>query len=278
MIEIGKVQNLKISNLAKIGAYLDAGTEDTNDNILLPNSQLEDGMKEGDEVEVFIYRDSEDRLIATKKKPLIQVDEVAALEVKQTTEIGAFLDMGLEKDLLLPFKEQKYKVYPGKKYLVVMYIDKSNRLTATTYIGKFLRTDSPYKKNDTVKGTVYSVSQEIGVLVAIDNKYRGLIPKIECFREIKVGEELECRVVRVRSDGKLDLSTREEAYKQMDIDADMILEKIKKYDGILPLNDKSKPEEIKDRLKMSKAAFKRAVGRLLKEGKIEQVEKGLRLK
>ncbi|WMJ79122.1 S1-like domain-containing RNA-binding protein [Clostridium sp. MB40-C1] len=278
MIEIGKIQVLKVAKISKIGAYLNAETDNEEDNILLPNNQLDDNVQVGDELEVFIYRDSEDRIIATRKKPLVEVGELAKLEVKETTSIGAFLDMGLEKDLLLPFKEQKYKVIPGNKYLVGVYIDKSDRLTATTYIAKFLKTDSDYKKHDKVKGTVYSVNPELGVLVAVDNKYKGLIPKNYYFERIEVGQEVEAVVTRVRDDGKLDLSTRESAYKEIDSDAEMILNKMKRYDGSLPLNDKSSPEEIKDRLKISKAAFKRAVGRLLKEEKIEQTEKGLKLK
>lgn len=278
MIEMGKIQTLEVANITKIGAYLEAGTGDPNDNVLLPNNQLSEEVKEGNELEVFVYRDSEDRIIATRKKPLVQVGELANLQVKETTKIGAFLDMGLEKDLLLPFKEQKFEVRTGKKYLVGAYIDKSDRLTATTYVGKFLRTDSSYKKNDMVKGTVYSVNSEIGALIAVDNKYRGLIPSSQYFEKIEVGQEIEARVVRVREDGKLDLAIREVAYKQMDNDAEMILKKIERYDGLLPLNDKSNPEEIKDRLKISKAAFKRAVGRLLKEEKIIQTEKGLKLK
>ncbi|AYF54421.1 RNA-binding protein [Clostridium sp. K25] len=278
MVEIGKIQKLKVANIAKIGVYLDAGTEEQGDNILLPNNQLPDDVKEGDELEVFVYRDSEDRLIATRKTPLVQAGEIAVLKVKETTSIGAFLDIGLERDVLLPFKEQKYRVISGKKYLVAIYIDKSDRLTATTYISKFLSSESPYKRDEWVKGIVYSINNEIGALVAVDNKYKGLIPKSELYKEINVGDEVECRVARVRDDGKLDLGTREVAYKQMDSDVEMLLNKLEKYDGFIPLNDKSKPEEIKDRLKISKAAFKRAVGRLLKEDKIIQTEKGIKLK
>lgn len=278
MIQIGKMQTLKILRISKIGAYLDAETGDDADNVLLPNNQLTEDMQVGDEVRVFIYRDSEDRLIATRKEPLIQVDEMAVLKVKETTKIGAFLDMGLERDVLLPFKEQKYKVNPGQKYLVGLYVDKTGRLTATTYVSRFLGTDSPYKKDDWVKGTVYSLNPELGALVAVDNKYKGLIPKSETSQDFKLAEEVECRVIRTREDGKLDLSLREVAYKQIDTDAEMIINKIERYGGILPLNDKSSPEEIMDRLKISKASFKRAVGRLMKEGKVEQTEKGIKLK
>lgn len=278
MVKLGKTQRLKVANISKIGAYLDGETGNEDDNILLPNNQLPEDVKVDDEIEVFIYRDSEDRIIATRKEPLIECGEIAKLEVKQNTTIGAFLDMGLDKDLLLPFKEQKFNVKVGNKYLVYAYIDKSDRLTATTYVGNHLKCDSPYKKNDIVRGTVYAISKEIGILVAVDDKYKGLIPKNYYFDKIQVGEEIEVRVIRVREDGKLDLSTKEPAYMEMDKDSEMILNKIMRYDGLLPLNDKSKPEDIKDRLHISKAAFKRAVGRLLKQDKIIQTEKGLKLK
>lgn len=278
MANMGKVQTLKVARISEMGAYLDAETDDSNDDILLPNNQIEEEYEVGDEVEVFVYRDSEDRIIATRKKPLVQVGELALLEVKDTTEIGAFLDMGLEKDILLPFKEQKYKVYSGKKYLVRVYIDKSDRLTASTFVSKLLSTDSPCKIDEWVNGVIYSVNDEFGALVAVDNKYKGLIPKSECYERMEVGQEVNCRVMKIKEDGKLDLSTRKVAYKQMDSDAEMILAKIKKYNGILPLNDKSKPEDIKYKLKISKASFKRAIGRLLKEDKIIQTEKGIELK
>ncbi|QEK12864.1 S1 RNA-binding domain-containing protein [Crassaminicella thermophila] len=278
MIEVGKFNKLKVANIVQIGAYLDAMTDNPNDNILLPNNQLPDNIKVGDILDVFIYRDSKDRLIATRKKPFAQVGELAYLKVVQTTKIGAFLDWGLEKDLFLPFGEQKYKVQSGRSYLVYIYVDKSNRLSATTDVEKYLKTDSPYKQGDRVKGTVYKIKKDIGAFVAVDNKYIGLIPKNEYFHDIRNGDEIEVRITKVREDGKLNLSTRKAAYKQMATDADIILEKIKEEGGFLKLHDKSAPEQIKYHLKMSKSAFKRAVGRLLKENKVEQTEDGLKLK
>lgn len=278
MIQIGKFQTLKIANFTSFGAYLDAGTGVRHDNILLPIKQLPEDAKEGDELEVFIYRDSEDRLIATRKKPLAQLGELAYLKVTAKTNIGAFMDWGLERGLFLPFKEQKFPIQEGKSYLVKVYLDKSDRLSATTDIYEYLSAETPYQKDDKVRGTVYSLNLNIGAFVAVDNRYMGLIPKNEYFNELREGDQVEARVIRVREDGKLDLSPRELSYIQMDSDTLKILQGIKDNEGFLSLNDKSSPIEIQSRLSMSKAAFKRAVGKLLKENKVMQTEGGLKEK
>lgn len=276
MIEIGKFQTLAISNFTTFGAYLDAGTGVRHDNILLPIKQLPEGAKVGDELEVFIYRDSEERLIATTRKPLAQLGDLAYLKVNAKTKIGAFLDWGLERGLFLPFKEQKYPIQVGKAYLVKVYLDKSQRLSATTAIYEYLTAETPYQKNDKVLGTVYSLNPDIGAFVAVDNKYMGLIPVNEYFTDLREGDQVEARVIRVREDGKLDLSPRELSHVQMEDDTTKILQGIKSNEGFLSLNDKSSPVEIQSRLHMSKAAFKRAVGKLLKENKIIQTEDGLK--
>ena len=275
MIEIGKSQNLKIANFTSIGAYLDAGTGVRHDNILLPIKQLPEDSKEGDELEVFVYRDSEERLIATLKKPLALLGELAYLKVTAKTQIGAFLNIGLERGLFLPFHEQKFPIQVGKGYLVKVYLDKSQRLSATTEIYEYLSAESPYQKNDKVVGTVYSMNLDIGAFVAVDNKYMGLIPVNEFFSDLREGDQVEARVIRVREDGKLDLSPRDLSYIQMDKDTLKILQGIKNHEGFLALNDKSSPLEIQSRLHLSKAAFKRAVGKLLKENKVTQTEGGL---
>ncbi|HZK53535.1 MAG TPA: S1-like domain-containing RNA-binding protein [Desulfosporosinus sp.] len=276
MIEIGKLQTLKIANFTSFGAYLDAGTGVRHDNILLPIKQVPEDSKEGDELEVFIYRDSEERLIATRKKVLAQLGELNYLRVTAKTQIGAFLDIGLERDLFLPFHEQKFPITVGKSYLVKVYLDKSQRLSATTEIYQYLSAESTYQKNDKVVGTVYSLNPEMGAFIAVDNKYMGLIPVNEYFRMLQEGDQVEARVIRIREDGKLDLSLRELSYIQMDKDTLKILQAIKDYAGFLALNDKSSPLEIQSRLQMSKAAFKRAVGKLLKENKVVQTEGGLK--
>ncbi|WP_373898108.1 S1 RNA-binding domain-containing protein [Haloimpatiens sp. FM7315] len=277
MIELGKIQNLEIVRESSIGVYLNSKTEKSENEILLPQKEVPDDAKVGDEIEVFVYRDSKDRLIATTSKPKITLGEMASLKVVQDTNIGSFLDWGLEKDLFLPFTEQITEVKEGKEYLVYLYVDKSDRLCATMKIYRNLSSESPYKKGDIVKGTIYSIKDDIGAFVAVDNKYQGLIPKSELFEKHRCKDEVEARVVKVREDGKLDLSLRQKIYKQMNTDAEYILEEMKKENGFLPLNDNSKSEEIKERLSMSKNAFKRAIGRLFKERIIEITEKGIKI-
>ena len=194
------------------------------------------------------------------------------------TKIGAFLDWGLEKDLFLPFKEQSMKLEKGREYLIALYIDKSDRLCGTMKIKDYLESASPYKEGDWVKGTIYSINEEFGAFVAVDNKYEGLIPKKELIGVYVPGEVVELRVTHVKPDGKLDLSLRDKFYVEIGDDADYILNKTKENGGVLMLNDNSSPKAIRKDLNMSKAAFKRAVGRLLKEGKIEFIEGGIKVK
>jgi hypothetical protein len=277
MIEVGKMQRLPVAKLVSFGAYLDAGTGQHTDNVLLPANQLPDYVEPGDTLDVFIYLDSEDRMIATRKKPLAQVGELAYLKVVEKSTVGTFLDWGLEKDLFLPFSEQHYRIDEGKSYLVGIYLDKQGRPCATLRVEKFLRTDSPYKQNDIVDAVVYSTKRDIGSFVAVNRRYAGFIPEQDAFFPIKVGAHLKLRVAKVLDDGRLTLSTRQLAHQQMRDDAAMILEFMRRNEGSLPLNDKSHPGAIKRYLRMSKKAFKRAIGRLLKAQQIEQTEWGIRL-
>lgn len=272
MIELGKIQTLIVQRMKDFGVYL-GETQEDQCSVLLPKKHVPEGTRIGDKLEVFIYKDSEDRLIATSGKPKLQVGEVAVLQVKDVAKIGAFLDMGLEKDLLLPFKEQNHKVRQGEQSLVALYIDKSKRLAATMNVYSYMSADSPYKKDDRVTGTIYEINENLGAFVAVDNRYYGLIPKKELYGDFRLGDQIEARVIKVRDDGKLDLSPREKAYVQMDTDAALVLKVIDEFDGVLPFNDKAKPETIMREFQMSKNAFKRAVGRLLKEGRIRIKEK-----
>ncbi|ENK1243604.1 S1 RNA-binding domain-containing protein [Clostridium sporogenes] len=278
MIKLGEIQKLEIIREAPMGVYLNSKEDKSENDILLPGKQVPKDAKIGDEVEVFVYRDSEDRMIATINRPKITIGEIAPLKVIEKTKMGAFLDWGLERDLFLPFKEQTYGIQEGKEYLVYLYIDKSDRLCASMNVYRVLGTESHYKENDQVKGFIYDIKKEIGAFVAVDNEYHGLIPKNEIYDKLRYGDIVEARVTKVKEDGKLDLSIRKKAYKQMDEDADIILEKLNYNGGKLYLNDNSDPRAIKELLNMSKNAFKRAVGRLLKEGKIEFIEKGIKLK
>ena len=263
---------MEVVRKKEFGVYLGEKAKDET-AVLLPRKQVPEGTQIGDRIEVFIYKDSEDRLIATTGEPKIQVGEVAVLKVKEVGRIGAFLDMGLEKDLLLPFKEQNHKLQAGEECLVALYLDKSSRLAATMKVYSYMSNQSPYKKDDKVTGTVYEINKDLGAFVAVDNKYYGMIPAKELFGDIREGDVVEARVVKVREDGKLDLSPREKAYLQMDTDSQMVLKVIDEYEGVLPFNDKASPEIIKREFHLSKNAFKRAVGRLLKEGKIKITEK-----
>ena len=220
-------------------------------------------------VEVFLYKDSSDRMIATTNEPKLTIGKTAVLEVTDVGRIGAFLDWGLEKELLLPFKEQTERVEKGDRCLVSLYIDKSGRLCATMKVYQLLRTDSPYKKDDMVSGTVYELSRDFGVFVAVDDQYSAMIPKREVYGKMYIGQRIEARVTAVKPDGKLDLSIRGKIPEQMDADADKVFGRIEKNGGMLPFTDKADPERIKSEMGMSKAAFKRAVGRLLKQGKIQ---------
>ena len=279
MIELGRMQKLEVKRHTSVGVFLNLENSKKNDkDVLLPKKEVPEGTKVGDVLEVFIYRDFQDRLIATTRRPKVVLGEVGPLKVVDITKIGAFLDWGLEKDLFLPFKEQSMKLEKGREYLIGVYIDKSDRLCGTMKIKDFLESDSPYKEGDWVKGTIYSINDEFGAFVAVDNKYEGLIPKKELIGVYVPGEVVDLRVTHVKEDGKLDLSLRDKFYIEIEDDAEYILNKAQEKGGVLMLNDNSSPKDIKKELNMSKSAFKRAVGRLLKEDKIEFIENGIKLK
>lgn len=264
-MRLGERQVLTVVKKVDFGVYLGSDEE----RVLLPKKQVPEDIEPGDPIEVFLYKDSSDRMIATTREPKVTLGSLAVLEVVDVGRIGAFLDWGLEKDLLLPFREQTTKVEKGDRCLVSLYIDKSGRLCATMKVYPLLRTDSPYKKDDTVRGIVYEISREFGVFVAVDDRYSALIPRREVYGRPYPGQQIEARVAAVKADGKLDLSLRERIPEQMDADAQKILERIAESGGALPFTDKAEPERIREEFGMSKAAFKRAVGRLLKQGKIK---------
>ena len=270
-MKLGEKQVLTIEKQVDFGVYL--GTEE--EHVLLPKKQVPKGAGPGDPVEVFLYKDSRDRLIATTNEPKLTLGELAVLEVIDTGKNGAFLDWGLEKDLFLPFREQTGPVKKGDHVLVSLYIDKSSRLCATMKVYEKLSCDSPYQKDDMVEGIVYELSDRFGVFVAVDGKYSALIPKREVYHSYRVGETIRARVSAVKDNGKLDLSVREKAFIQMDVDAAKLMDYMEKHGGRIPFTDKATPETIRKEFEMSKNEFKRAVGRLLKEKKIEIREKDL---
>lgn len=276
MLRLGEKQTLVIVKKVEFGVYLAASEQEADERVLLPAKQVPENAKPGDRLEVFLYRDSRDRMIATVREPGLRMGQVAELTVAQVGRVGAFLDWGLEKDLLLPFKQQRGTVRQGDRVLVSMYIDKSSRLCATMNVYENLRTDSPYKPEDRVTGRVYEISDNFGAFVAVDNLYSGLIPKKELYGDVEPGRDVSARVIQVREDGKLTLSVRDKAYLQMDADAEKLLGIIDSYEGVLPFTEKAAPEVIARETGMSKNEFKRAVGRLLKEGRIEMQDKVIR--
>lgn len=270
-MKLGEKQVLMMEKEVDFGVYL--GTE--SEHVLLPKKQVPRGLEPGDPVEVFLYKDSRDRLIATTNEPKLTLGGLAIMEVIDTGKNGAFLDWGLEKDLFLPFREQTTPVKKGDNILVSLYIDKSARLCATMKVYEKLSCDSPYQKDDMVEGIVYELSDRFGVFVAVDGKYSALIPKREVYHTYRVGETIRARVAAVKDNGKLDLSVREKAFIQMDVDAAKLVEYMEKNGGRIPFTDKASPETIRGEFEMSKNEFKRAVGRLLKEKKIEIREKDI---
>jgi len=282
-MRLGYMQTLVAVKKTDFGLFLtdidkkDDKNRALGDEVLLPKNQVTEDMRVGSEIEVFLYKDSEDRMIATRLVPYIKIGEIKKLKVKEVNKIGAFLDWGLPKDLLLPFKEQIYDIKSGDEILVTVYIDLSDRLCATMDLYSRLSLLPPYQKDDMVKGTVYQVHEQFGAYVAVDNKYSALVPKKELHRELKPGDEIEARVLEVKEDGKLDLSLRQKAYVQMDADSALILDKLKQAGGSLPYQDKSSADEIKEEFNLSKAAFKRAIGRLYKERVIVIEKDGIRL-
>lgn len=278
MIEIGKTQKLLILRKTSVGLYLNETSNSDNNDVLLPQKQAPKQFEIGDSIEVFIYKDSEDRMIATTNKPDLQVGEFALLKVIETTKIGAFLYWGLEKDLFLPFSEQRKKVRKGDMVFVTLYVDKSNRLCATTQIYDLLTTDNEYEVQQWVEGMVYGVNDTIGVFVAIDNKYHGMIPINEIVRDYELGEIVKLRIKEKRPDGKIILSSRQVAHNEINGDAVIIYNKLERNKGFLQFNDKTSPVVIKKNFNMSKSSFKRAIGRLKKQNKIDILDNGIKIK
>lgn len=276
-MKLGKIQTLRIVRFRDFGAYLAESDAPDADSVLLPKKQLPEGAKEGDELTVFLYKDSAGRPIATTKKPLLTVGETGKLTIREITQIGAFLDIGLERDVLLPFREREGEIKPGQSVLAALYVDHSGRLAATMRVYPYLRAAESYRADDVVQGTVYEI-RDMGVFVAVDDRYFGLIPRSEVYEHFSIGQEISARVMRVREDGKLDLSPRKKAFQQMGDDAARIMEALAAAGGTLPYGDGSDPEKIREVFGISKSAFKRALGRLLREGKILLTAEGIEQK
>lgn len=274
----GKKQTLVMIKRVEFGIYLAETMKDTENKVLLPKKQVPADMEVGDPIDVFLYKDSNDRPIATVKEPKLTLGQTARLRVVSVGKVGAFLDWGLEKDLFLPYREQTTQVKAGDEVIAALYLDKSERLCATMKVYPYLQKESPYQKDDVVTGMVYEISHNFGAFVAVDDKYSALIPKKELYGELHVLQQISARVTGVKEDGKLDLGIRQKAHLQMSEDADKVLALLREKMGFLPLHDKSSPEQIRETVGMSKNEFKRAIGRLYKEHLITLESDGIRLK
>lgn len=276
MIEIGKYNTLTVVKVVDFGVYLDGGDRG---EILMPNEYVPENCFPDDEVRVFIYFDSEDRIVATTEVPAVQVGEFAFLKVVAVTGVGAFLDWGLRKDLLVPFREQRDPMVEGRSYLVYAYVDKtSDRIVASTKIDKFLDQVYPdYEPGQEVDVLIVRKS-DLGYSVIINNAHWGLIYDNEIFQPLKPGQKLKGYIKMVREDDKIDVSLQPSGYAKIEGLAGIILEKLKDYNGVLDLSDKSEPEEIYRVFGCSKKNYKKALGTLLKQGLIEISETEVRLK
>jgi len=275
MLVLGKIQKAYVNRMSEFGAYL-SDEKNGEFEVLLPNKFVPKNLEIDTELSVFIYRDSEQRLTATLQTPLLTLGQIGFLEVVSDIKSGFFLNMGLDKDLYMPYNETKGNPQKGRKVLVQLYLDQNDQLSATMKIFNHLKDGTHFKVGEHVKGTIYELKPEMGAFFAIEDTYHGLIPKHELYKEIKEGAKLEARITRVREDGKVNLSIREKSAVQINDDVDLLMKVLTDAGGMLYLNDESEPEDIKRKLNLSKRAFKRAVGRLLKEGKIQILEDGIK--
>jgi uncharacterized protein len=275
MIEPGKYNLLEVVRDTGSGLFLE---DKEGNDVLLPGKFIPSETEVGDFLEVFIYRDNEERIIATTQEPLITLYEFACLKVTSVGKYGAFLDYGIDKDLFVPFKEQKLKMIEGKSYLVYMYLDgQTDRLTGSAKIEQFLDNEElPFSTGDEVLITVWK-NTELGVNVIVNNKYFGLIYNNELFEKLYVGDVKIAYVHKLREDGKIDIRMEKDGYSKVEPNAQKILDSLSRNDGFLLLNDKSAPEKIKRILGMSKKTFKKSVGALYRKKLILLEEKGIRL-
>lgn len=270
---IGEYHTLEVDRITSPGAFLTDGETD----VLLPTKYIPHGTKEGDELKVFVYRDSEDRIICTTQTPYALVNEFAYLKVKDTSNVGAFLDWGIDKDLLVPFREQKNKLQRGHWCLVYLFLDtKTDRLAATAKIAKYFKREISVEEGEEVDLLIVNTT-ELGVNVVINNSHRGLIYESDLFHDVLEGDRIKGYVKAIREDGKIDVSLRKEGLENLEMGAQQILEELKTSNGFLPLHDKSDPEEIQSLLQMSKKNFKRSVGILYKKKLIALKKDGIKL-
>lgn len=272
-MKIGSIHKLKIDRFTPQGVYL---TDTTGQDVLLPNKYVPHNAKKEDTIEVFIYRDSEDRIIATTLRPHAIVGEFAYLKVKEVSKFGAFLDWGIEKDLLVPFREQIGKMQQGHSYLVFLYLDsKTDRIAATQKILPFIeKKEILLQEGDEVQ-LLIGEATELGLNAIVDNRYQGLIYENEVFDDVIAGDRLVGYVKKIRADKKLDISLQKQGLENLEAGALKIMEALDNNNGFIPLTDKSSPEEIQFELQMSKKNFKRSLGMIYKKRLVKLTDKGI---
>jgi uncharacterized protein len=282
MFEIGKYNTLTILRDTQVGLFLgnpNANLDDEKNNVLLPNKYVPKVFEIGQELTVFIYLDHEQRPVATTLEPYVLVNEFALLRVNYVNNVGAFLDWGMEKDILVPFKEQARPMEKGKRYLIYLYIDeKTSRLVASSKTNQFLKNENiTVRKGDEVDLIVSHIT-DLGINVIINEQYKGLLYKDEVYDEsIRTGDRITGYIKAVRPDNKIDVVLQKSGYESIEPNADKIIDELKASRGFLRLNDNSHPEDIKTVLKMSKKTFKKAIGLLYKEKIIEIKDDGIYL-
>jgi predicted RNA-binding protein (virulence factor B family) len=273
-MELGKFNTLKILRDTRVGLFLG----DENQDVLLPNKYVPKKFEIGEELDVFVYLDHEERITATTLKPYIQLGEFAYLKVNYTNEFGAFLDWGLEKDLFVPFKEQARKMETAKRYLVYMYLDeKTNRLVASSKLNQFLESENIELEVGQQVDLIVSHITELGINVIINSTYKGLLYKDEVFENLSPGKKLKGYIKTIRPDKKIDVALTKQGFEAVEEHAQKILDELRASKGFLRLNDNSHPEEVKTVLKMSKKSFKKAIGSLYKQKLISIKEDGIYL-
>ncbi|PID28187.1 MAG: GntR family transcriptional regulator [Candidatus Cloacimonadota bacterium] len=274
MISIGRMNSLEVVKRVDFGLYLDGGEAG---EILLPKNSAPRDARPGSKVEVFIYHDSESRLIATTLKPFAMAEEFAELTVKDANDFGAFMDWGLMKDLLVPTMEQQFPLQIGKTYLIYITKDKRGRLFGTTKFDKYMENFPTFIEEGEEVDILIAQETDLGFKAVINNRAWGMIYKNEIFREIKIGNKMKAYVKKIREDGRVDLSLQKEGYERVKEFADVIFDKLRENNGFIPLNDKSSPEKIYSYFGVSKKVFKKTAGSLYKQKKIEISDEGIRI-
>ena len=275
MIALGKYSNLEILRDTTVGLFLG---DDQGNDVLLPNKYVPEEFEIGDIINVFCYLDHSERIVATTLEPFVMVDQFKLLEVVEVNEFGAFMDWGLEKHLLVPFREQRNKMQEGQWYVVYCYLDeKTNRLVASNKLDKFLSNDELTVNVQDQVDLVVTRLTDLGWEVIINNRHKGLVYANEIYKKLAVGDQLTGYIKHIREDNKIDVSLQPIGYKSLEPAANLIYQQLLAHDGFLPLHDKSDPEDIKRILQMSKKIFKKGVGTLYRERKITIGTTGIQL-